>query len=98
MYTTLAQFRINSQPHIIIIYTAISLISSSILAQGAQSGDLDAALECAEERLAVLRGIHDLSMEAGRGTGAGQMVEFLALSHAEIQIHDSYRGFIYGFL
>eukprot|EP00438_Fugacium_kawagutii_P012204 Skav207862 [mRNA] locus=scaffold1988:97176:105141:+ [translate_table: standard] len=30
----------------------------------AQSGDLDAALECAEERLAVLRGIHDLSMEA----------------------------------
>ena len=33
--------------------------------QGAQSGDLDAALECAEERLAVLRGIHDLSMEDG---------------------------------
>ena len=33
--------------------------------RGAQSGDLDAALECAEERLAVLRGIHDLSMEDG---------------------------------
>ena len=30
----------------------------------AQAGDLDQALECAEERLAVLRGIHDLSMEA----------------------------------
>eukprot|EP00913_Durusdinium_trenchii_P015999 g15036.t1 len=29
-----------------------------------QAGDLDQALECAEERLAVLRGVHDLSMEA----------------------------------
>ncbi|CAK9006017.1 unnamed protein product [Durusdinium trenchii] len=31
---------------------------------GGQAGDLDQALECAEERLAVLRGVHDLSMEA----------------------------------
>ncbi|CAE7326663.1 unnamed protein product [Symbiodinium natans] len=31
---------------------------------GSQMGDLDAALECAEERLAVLRSLHDLSMEA----------------------------------
>ncbi|CAJ1456020.1 unnamed protein product [Effrenium voratum] len=29
-----------------------------------QTGDLEAALECAEERLAVLRSLHDLTMEA----------------------------------